>query len=72
MRDGCDNDHMTRLLLVQAFTLPETSRHYLRPANGSKEAQLMNYPDLAPLLADVAWDLHPGPPAPQGDSYSRA
>ena len=25
---------MTRLLLVQAFTLPETSRHYLRPANG--------------------------------------
>jgi hypothetical protein len=41
---------MTRLLLVQAFTLPETSRHYLRPADGSKEAQLMNYADLAPLL----------------------
>jgi Asp/Glu/hydantoin racemase len=69
MQDGRDNDRMTRLLLVQAFTLPETSRHYLRPADGSKEAQLMNYADLAPLLADVAWDLHPGPLAPQGDSY---
>ncbi len=60
---------MLRLLLIQAFTLPETSRHYLRPASGGKEAQLMNYPDIAPLLADVAWDLHPGPLAPQGDSY---
>ena len=58
-----------QLLLVQAFTLPETSRHYLRPAGGSKEAQLMNYPDVAHLLADVDWELHPGPMAPQGDSY---
>ena len=55
---------MTRLLLVQAFTLPETSRHYLRPADGGKEAQLMNYADVAPLLADVDWELHPGPLAP--------
>ena len=61
---------MTRLLLVQAFTLPEAS--LLAPGQRLEEAQLMNYPDLAPLLADVAWDLHPGPLAPQGDSYSRA
>ena len=27
----------------------------------------MNYPDFAPLLADVDWDLHPGAPAPHGD-----
>jgi Asp/Glu/hydantoin racemase len=58
-----------RLLLVQPFTLAETSRHYLRPPDGSKEAQLMNYPDVAPVLADVDWDLHPGPIAPIGDSY---
>jgi allantoin racemase len=58
-----------RLLLIQAFTLPETSRHYLRPSGGSKEALLMNYADVAPSLADVEWELHPGPTAPQGDSY---
>ena len=29
----------------------------------------MNHADVAPLLADVQWDLHPGPLAPQGDSY---
>jgi allantoin racemase len=58
-----------RLLLVQAFALPDTSRHYLRPADGSKEAQLMNCPDIAHLLAGVDWELHPGPLAPQGDSY---
>ena len=58
-----------RLQLVQAFSLPETSRHYLQPSDGSKEAQLMNYPDIAPLLADVEWDLHPGPIAPHGAWY---
>ena len=58
-----------RLLLVQAFTLAETSRHYLRPADGSKEAQLMNNADVAPVLAGVDWDLHPGPIAPIGESY---
>jgi allantoin racemase len=59
----------TRLLLVQAFTLPETSRHYLRPTGGSKDAQLTNYPDVAHLLADVDWELHPGPIAPHGGWY---
>jgi Asp/Glu/hydantoin racemase len=58
-----------RLLLVQAFTLAETSPHYLRASDGTKEAQLMNYADVAPALADVDWDLHPGPIAPIGDSY---
>jgi Asp/Glu/hydantoin racemase len=58
-----------RLLLVQAFTLSASSRHYLRPQDSSKEAQLMNYPDVAPILADVDWDLHPGPIAPIGESY---
>jgi Asp/Glu/hydantoin racemase len=60
---------MTRLLLVQAFSLPDTSPHYLRPTGGDKEAQLMNYPDVAPLLSDVEWDLHAGPVAPHGAWY---
>jgi Asp/Glu/hydantoin racemase len=60
---------MTRLLLVQAFTLPETSRHTRPPTDRSKEALLMNHADVAHLLADVEWELHPGPSAPQGDSY---
>jgi Asp/Glu/hydantoin racemase len=58
-----------RLLLVQAFSFPEGAQHYLRPADGRQEAQLMNHDDVAPLLADVEWDLHPGPLAPQGDGY---
>ena len=58
-----------RLLLIQAFTLAENSRHYLPPTDHSKEAQLMNYEDFAQILADVAWDLHLGPVAPIGDSY---
>lgn len=58
-----------RLLLVQAFTLAETSPHFLRPQGGGKEAQLMNHAIVAPLLADVEWELHPGPIAPVGDSY---
>lgn len=58
-----------RLLLVQAYTLPEGSRHDRRPRSGPKEAQLMNYADVAPFLADAEWDLHPGPIAPIGDSF---
>ena len=58
-----------RLLLVQPFSFPEGARHHLRPADGRQEAQLMNHSELAPLLSDVDWDLHPGPLAPQGDGY---
>src|SRR5439155_1498578 len=38
-----------------------------RPFRGGKEERLMNYRDIAPLLDDVEWDLHPGAPAPHGD-----
>ena len=58
-----------RLLLIQAFTLAENSPLYVPPTDHSKEALLMNYEDFAPILADVAWDLHPGPIGPIGDSY---
>jgi allantoin racemase len=63
------NKEPKRLLLIQPFTLAESSPHYLRPADCSKEALLMNYGDFAPILADVVWDLHPGPVSPIGDSY---
>ncbi|RAI59091.1 aspartate/glutamate racemase family protein [Roseicella frigidaeris] len=56
-----------RFLLVQAFSLPPGSPNQFRAAEGGKEAQLMNHAALAPLLADLDWDLHPGPLAPHGD-----
>jgi len=56
-----------RFLLVQAFSLPESSAYQLRPFHGDKQERLMNYRDIAPLLEDVEWDLHPGAPAPHGD-----
>jgi allantoin racemase len=65
----CNQMAKPRLLLMQPYTLPETSRYYQRPAGESKEALLMNYADVAHLLSDVGWDLHPGPIAPHGDSY---
>ncbi|MEP7247564.1 MAG: aspartate/glutamate racemase family protein [Gammaproteobacteria bacterium] len=56
-----------RFLLMQAFSLPSGSKYTLRPMSGTKETMLMNYADLAPLLENVTWDLHPGAPAPHGD-----
>jgi allantoin racemase len=56
-----------RFLLVQAFSLPESSAYQLRPFHGAKQERLMNYRDIAPLLEDVEWDLHPGATAPHGD-----
>ncbi len=56
-----------RFLLIQAFSLQQTSKYQLRPMEGSKETKLMNYMDFAHLLDDVDWDLHPGAPAPHGD-----
>jgi Asp/Glu/hydantoin racemase len=57
----------TRLLLIQAFSLPETARYHVRRFSGPKEEVLMNYRHLAHLLAGVDWDLHPGAPATHGD-----
>jgi Asp/Glu/hydantoin racemase len=56
-----------RFRLIQAFSLPDNSRYSLRPMQGPKESQLMNYGDIAHLLADVEWDLHPGVPASHGN-----
>jgi Asp/Glu/hydantoin racemase len=56
-----------RFRLIQAFSLPDNTRYALRPMHGPKESQLMNYPELAHLLTDVEWDLHPGAPASHGN-----
>ena len=47
--------------------MPENSRYQLRPIQGPKETQLMNYGDVSSVLDGVTWDIHPGAPAPHGD-----
>ncbi|HZQ63573.1 MAG TPA: aspartate/glutamate racemase family protein [Casimicrobiaceae bacterium] len=56
-----------RFVLIQAFNLPDNARYALRRMQGSKEAMMMNYEDIAPVLADIDWELHPGARAAHGD-----
>lgn len=56
-----------RFLLIQAFRLPEDSPYVHRKLSGTKQETLMNYDVLAPMLADVEWDLHPGALATYGN-----
>ena len=57
-----------RFLLTLPFALPADSPNaYQRHDEAApKEARLMNHAALAPLLADIEWDLDPGPLAPHG------
>jgi allantoin racemase len=64
---GRDPARRLRFLLVQAFSLPPGSPNRYRDDGGTKETDLMNHAAVAPLLADLDWDLHPGPIAPHGD-----
>jgi Asp/Glu/hydantoin racemase len=56
-----------RFLLVNAFSLSERAAYQPRPRSGPKEEQLYNYAEVAPVLEDVDWELHPGAPATHGD-----
>ncbi|MCX7371313.1 MAG: aspartate/glutamate racemase family protein [Alphaproteobacteria bacterium] len=56
-----------RLLLVNAFQLSAGSGYTLRPATGDREALVMDYANVAPHLADLDWDAHPGALATHGD-----
>ena len=56
-----------RFLLISAFRLPEGAGYSMRAFSGAKEGMLLNYELVAPLLADVAWEVHPGAPATHGD-----
>lgn len=58
-----------RLLLIQPYTFAETSPLYVPPADASPEARLINVEDYRHLLADLDWDVHPGPIGPFGDSF---
>lgn len=56
-----------RFLLMLPFSLPPDSPNHYRAPGGTKEESLMNHAVLAPLLADLDWDLDPGPLSPHGD-----
>jgi len=56
-----------RFLMIQAFSLPESSPYLHRTLKGPKESRLMNYQDVRALLEDVEWELHPGALATYGD-----
>jgi len=58
-----------RLLLIQPYTFAETSALYVRPADPSREARLINFEDYGHLLKGLDWDVHPGPVGPFGDSF---
>lgn len=55
-----------RMLLINAFHLPEGA-YALRPATGPRETLLMDYANVAHLLEQVDWFVHPGAPASHGD-----
>jgi Asp/Glu/hydantoin racemase len=55
-----------RLLLVNAFQLSEGA-YALRPHDGPRESLVMDYANVAHLLADTEWAAHPGARATHGD-----
>src|SRR5438128_2168532 len=64
---GMATQNTYRFVLIQAFNLPDNAQYGLRRMQGSKEAMMMNYEDIAHLLENVDWDLHPGARAAHGD-----
>ncbi|BBK32343.1 hypothetical protein EDC65_1141 [Stella humosa] len=56
-----------RFLLINAFSLEPGSGFQMRAFSGPKEEQMHNYADVAPFLADVDWDLHPGARSTHGN-----
>lgn len=55
-----------RFLLISAFSLPEGAGYRMRAFRGRKEDMLLNHEMLAPLLAGIEWEVHPGAPATHG------
>jgi Asp/Glu/hydantoin racemase len=56
-----------RFLLINAFRLAPGSEFQMRSFAGPKEEQIYNYQDVAPFLAGIDWDLHPGALATHGN-----
>jgi allantoin racemase len=65
-----DGERKYRFLFIQPFQLPTGSQYadkYHTPGMTKEQRMRMKYLNIAPLLADVDWDFHGGPPAPYGD-----
>ena len=58
-----------RLLLIQPYTQAPDSSLYVPPRDATREAKLINFETYDDLLADVDWDVHPGPVGPFLDSF---
>ena len=58
-----------RLLLILPYSFAPNSPLYVPPRDASREARLINFEEYGHLLADVDWDVHPGPIGPFGDSF---
>ncbi|MFH5927010.1 aspartate/glutamate racemase family protein [Roseomonas xinghualingensis] len=54
-----------RLMLINAFSLAPGA-YALRPHSGTREDLVMDYGNVAPALAGLEWDVHPGAPATHG------
>ncbi len=59
-----------RLLLILPYSMPPGRATPLWDADAPKEKRVMNYETVAPHLADVDWDLHPGPVSHHGTSLA--
>lgn len=62
-----DSQNKYRFHLINAFSLSANAAFRLRAYDGPKESLVYNYQDVAPFLADVDWDVHPGALATHGD-----
>lgn len=62
-----DGSPRYRFLLIQAFRIPGPSKYYPSREGLPREQALMNHQDVAPYLADVEWELHPGGGLSYGD-----
>ena len=59
-----------RFLFIQPFQLPNDSKFadkYHSAVLSNEQRMRMDYLNIRPLLEDVEWDFHGGPPAPYGD-----
>ncbi len=59
-----------RFLFIQPFQLPTDGKFadkYHSAALTKEQRLRMSYLNIKPLLEDVEWDFHGGPPAPYGD-----
>lgn len=69
VRSASREEAKYRFLFIQPFRIPDDSEYLTWSVSGAKEERLMNFAELRldTLLADVYWEIDPGPLAPYGD-----